>query len=201
MNSALIIPNWSIHGTLPPIRPGTDATSTDRSPYPAAPLDLCLRLGRTSERRQILRGLLDLRAELRTAGLADGFQWIDGSFAEDCEGTRGRPPGDVDVVTFIPLGSRLRQQQLLTSHRVLFVAQEAKARFQVDHYVVATDHPFDAGQARWVAYWYSMWSHRRDDERWKGFVELSLSDDDAGAAAWLARQDIHGAAGEANDEQ
>ena len=201
MIGAPSIPDWSIHGTLPPIRPGTAATATDRSPYPASPLDLCLRLGHTRERRSILRGLFDLRAELCTAGLADGFQWIDGSFAEDCEVTRGRPPGDIDVVTFVPLGDSMRQRQLLASHRVLFVAQEAKARFQVDHYLVATDHPFDAGQARWVAYWYSMWSHRRDDERWKGFVELSLSDDDGDAAAWLGRQDIHGVTGEANDEQ
>jgi hypothetical protein len=201
MTSAPSIPDWSVHGTLPPIRPGTDATSTDRSPYPAAPLDLCLRLGQTRERRSILRGLLDLRAELRTAGLADGFQWVDGSFAEDCEGTRGRSPGDVDVVTFVPLGNRLKQQQLLAAHRVLFRADEAKARFHVDHYVVATDQPFDSGQVHWVTYWYSMWSHRRGDERWKGFVELSLSEDDTEALAWLARQGIHGATEEANDEQ
>jgi len=201
MTSATSIPDWSIHGTLPPIRPGTAETSADRAPYRASPLDLCLRLGQTPERRQILRGLLYLRTELRTAGMADGFQWIDGSFAEDCEGTRGRPPGDVDVVTFIPLGDRAGQQQLVASHRVLFVAHEAKAHFRVDHYVVATDRAFDSGQARWVSYSYSMWSDRRDDERWKGFVELSLSDDDADATAWLARQDIGGATGEANDEQ
>ncbi|MGA7980428.1 MAG: hypothetical protein WCA32_09385 [Chromatiaceae bacterium] len=201
MTSTPSIPDWSIHGTLPPIRPGTAATSPERSPYVASSLDFCLRLGQTCERRSILRGLFALRAVLRAAGLADGFQWIDGSFAEDCEGIRGRAPGDVDVVTFIPLGDRARQQQLVASHRVLFVAHEAKAHFRVDHYVVATDRAFDSGQARWVSYWYSMWSHRRDDERWKGFVELSLSDDDADAAAWLARQDIGGATGEANDEQ
>ena len=119
MTSALIIPDWSIQGTLPPIRPGTDATSTDRSPYPASPLDLCLRLGQTAERRYILRGLLDLRAELRTAGLGDGFQW----------------------------------------------------------------------------------SHRRADERRKGFVELSLSDVDAHAGAWLDRHESVGVTGEAQDEQ
>jgi hypothetical protein len=200
MSPTAAIPDWSIHGILPPIRPGIAATSPDRSPYRASPLDLCLRLGHTPERRRILRGLLALRSELRAAGLADGFQWVNGSFTEDCEGTRGRPPGDVDVVTFVPLGNLTSQQQLIASRRVLFVPQEAKARFHVDHYFVATDRAFNAEQARWVAYWYSMWSHRREDERWKGFVELSLSDDDAGAVAWLARQDTHGATGEANNE-
>lgn len=190
MTSALIIPDWSIHGTLPPIRPGTDAVSMDRSPYPALPLDFCLRFGKTPERRRILRGLIELRAELRAVGLANGFQWVDGSFAEDCEGARGRPPADVDVVTFVPLGNRTRQLQLIGSHRFLFSPQEAKSRFLVDHYLVATDQPFDATQARRVAYWYSMWSHRRGDEHWKGFVELSLSDDDADAHAWLDLQDI-----------
>jgi hypothetical protein len=32
MTSAPSIPEWSSHGTLPPIRPGTAATSADRSP-------------------------------------------------------------------------------------------------------------------------------------------------------------------------
>lgn len=201
MSSTPAIPDWSIHGTLPSIRPGSAATSRDRSPYRASPLDLCLRLAHTPERRRILRGLLALRAELRAASLAVGFQWINGSFAENCEITRGGPPGDIDVVTFVALGDQARQGELMASHRVLFYSQEAKARFHVDHYVVATDRIFDAGQAHWVTYWYSMWSHRREDERWKGFVELSLSDDDAGAAAWLGLQDTHGATGEANDEQ
>ena len=201
MASALIIPDWSIHGTLPPIRPGTDATSTDRSPYPASPLDLCLRFGQTPERRQILRGLLELRVELRTAGLTDGFQWIDGSFSEDCEGTRGRPPGDVDVVTFVPFGDEASQRRLIASHRDLFFPQVAKARFRVDHYLVPTDVEFDANQARRVAYWYSLWSHRRADERWKGFVELSLSDIDTHARAWLDRHESDRVTGEAQDEQ
>ena len=201
MSPTAAIPDWSIHGVLPPIRPGIAATSPDRSPYRASPLDICLRLGHTSQRRRILRGLLALRAELRAASLAVGFQWVNGSFAEDCEDIRGEPPGDIDVVTFVPFGDEARQLELIAAHRVLFFSQEAKARFQVDHYLVPIDVEFDANQARRVAYWYSLWSHRRADERWKGFVELSLSDDDTEAAAWLARQDSDGAIGEVNDEQ
>ena len=69
------------------------------------------------------------------------------------------------------------------------------------NYLVPTDVEFDANQARRVAYWYSLWSHRRADERWKGFVELSLSDVDAHAGAWLDRHESDGVTGEAQDEQ
>ncbi len=183
------IPDWDIHGVLPPIRPGAIAVSSDRSPYRTSTEGLCWRFGQTPERRKILRGLIGLRAELQQAGLTNGFQWVDGSFAEDVESSRGRPPGDIDVVTFTGLGDGSRQRQLVTVHPDLFYPQQAKARFLVDHYIVATDVPFDANQAGWVAYWYSMWSHRRDDRRWKGFVQLSLAEDDAGATTWLSQHD------------
>jgi hypothetical protein len=200
MSATAVIPDWNLFGILPPIRPGSTAIAHDRSPYRATSLDLCRRFGHTPDRRRILQGLMALRAELAAAGLANGFQWINGSFAEDCESTRERSPGDVDVVSFVALGEPTRQRQLIASHRVLFYSQEAKARFQVDHYLIATDVAFDAEQARRVAYWYSLWSHRREDQRWKGFVELSLSDDDTDAIDWLARQDHDPATGGTSDE-
>ena len=37
----------------------------------------------------------------------------------------------------------------------------------------------------WIAYWYSMWSHRRDGS-WKGFLQLDLHQArDADAREWL----------------
>ncbi|WP_414651656.1 DUF6932 family protein [Hafnia paralvei] len=33
-------------------------------------------------------------------GLAEGFQWVDGSFTENIELIERRTPNDVDVVTF-----------------------------------------------------------------------------------------------------
>jgi hypothetical protein len=183
------IPDWDIHGILPPIRPGEAPVSSDRSPYRTSADGLCLRFGQTAERRHILRGLIRLRAELQQAGVTNGFQWVDGSFAEDVEASQGRPPGDIDVVTFAPLGDAKRQQQLVAAHPDLFDPGRAKVHFLVDHYMVATDVTFDADQASWVAYWYSMWSHRRDDRRWKGFVQLSLAEDDSNATAWLSHHD------------
>lgn len=183
------IPDWDIHGVLPPIRPGATPVSSDRSPYRTSAEGLCRRFGQTAERRRILRGLISLRVELRQAGLSDAFQWVDGSFSEDVESSRGRPPGDIDVVTFAPLGDVMQQRRLVATHFDLFDPGRAKARFLVDHYIVATDVTFDADHAGLVAYWYSMWSHRRDDRRWKGFVQLSLAEDDAGAMTWLSNHD------------
>jgi hypothetical protein len=82
----------------------------------------------------------------------------------------------------------------------LFCSPQAKRRYMVDHYLVATDVPFDAAQARWVSYWYSLWSHRREDQRWKGFLELSLSADDSAALAWHGQFDAPGASGGSNHD-
>jgi hypothetical protein len=62
--------------------------------------EVVLRYGVTAERAAILTGLLDYRAALRNVGIMDGFQWLDGSFVEDVEAIRSRPPSDIDVVTF-----------------------------------------------------------------------------------------------------
>jgi len=182
------IPDWDTYGVLPPIRPGENPASADRSPYRVSVLSLCRRFGESQKRRTILSGLIRLRGDLRLAGIDDGFQWADGSFMDDVEASRGRPPGDIDVVTFAPLGDKARQRQLVAEHPDLFLPQKAKAGFLVDHYLVATDVAFDADQAAHVSYWYSMWSHRREDRRWKGFVQLSLAEDDEPAAAWLAER-------------
>jgi len=188
----MTIPDWNIHGVLPPIRPGQEPVSRDRAPYRASLCEVCVRFGATRERRAILLGLIDLRARLRAIGLAPGFQWLDGSFAEHVEQLEGRPPRDVDVVTFVALGDRGRQRGLLQVDPELFDGEHVKDALHVDHYLFPTDRALDAEQAKWLGYWYSMWSHRRDD-RWKGFVEVALdrdpADDDL-AREWLVAQDV-----------
>jgi hypothetical protein len=57
-------------------------------------------LGTTPARLTILDGFLQFRQRLRAAGLAVGFQWLNGSFLQDVERFEGRDPGDLDVVTF-----------------------------------------------------------------------------------------------------
>jgi hypothetical protein len=60
---------------------------------------LVQRFAASRERLDILRGLLEYRAALGAIGIVQGFQWLDGSFVEDVEVTKGRPPSDIDVVT------------------------------------------------------------------------------------------------------
>lgn len=142
-------------------------------------LAFCERFGTSRERCEILRGLLALRATLRTFGIDRG-QWVDGSFAEDIEQTRLRPPADVDVVSFVPLGDVARQNTISAA------LSNPKRDFKVDHYFVDVDQPLDATQLRMISYWYSMWSHDRS-QRWKGFCELALDDGtEADAAALVA---------------
>jgi len=89
-----------------------------------------------------------------------------------------------ELVTLGPLGDEARQRELLRRHPDLFDPARAKQRYLVDHYVVATDVVFDARQARRVSYWYSMWSHRHKDQRWKGFLEVPVTADGQAALAW-----------------
>lgn len=188
-----MIPGFDIHGVVPPIRPGEAGHSPDRAPYPTDMLTFCQRFGGTPERRAILRGLLDLRDALRGAGIVEGFQWLDGSFAEDVERLRGQAPADIDVVRFCAFGDTAQQQRLLQAIPEAFESARAKAAYRVDHYFVQTDGQTDPARAsaeltRWAAYWYSMWAHQRDTQQWKGFVFVLLGLGDDQARAWLDRQ-------------
>lgn len=180
-----VIPYFDIHGLVPPIRPGEAGHSLDRSPYPTDMLAFCQRFGTSADRRRILSGLLALRGELRGSGVTDGYQWLDGSFLEDVERLRGRPPQDIDVVTFAVLGDGAAQRAKRQAAPHLFDSAQCKMRFHVDHYVLRADRALDEAYARRVAYWYSMWSHQRGSHRWKGFVSVPLASNDLQARAFL----------------
>lgn len=171
----LVIPEWDTAGVIPPIAPGASGASPHRAPYRATMIEVVRRYGRTQERRAVLRGLLELRRRLAEVGLADGFQWLDGSFVEDVETLRSRAPADVDVVTFAHLGDDAEQQRRFAEYAYLFDPRETKARFAVDAYYRNLDEPMNDESVRWVTYWYSMWAHRREDRMWKGFIEVPLS--------------------------
>lgn len=181
-----MIPAYDGHGVVPPIRPGEHGASSERSPYPVDILELCQRFGGTTSRDAILVGLLDLRAALKAAGFPSGHQWLNGSFVEDVETTQGRPPNDVDVVSFLPFGNAANQTRLLQAHPQLFDSGQCKGMYKVDHYALAADRRLDEAYARRVGYWYSMWSHQRSSHRWKGFLSVPLHSNDAEARAWLA---------------
>lgn len=112
------------------------------------------------------------RSALHGAGVAQGFQWLDGSVLEHVELIEGRAPNDIDVVTFYRLPPNLTQRHLAAP--ALFLAhKEVKTTYHVDGYL---EHlGMDAERlTRRTAYWHSVWSHRRN-QLWKGFVQVDLA--------------------------
>lgn len=96
-----MIPNHTHDGVLPPFIPGATPSDTGAvAPYRTDLADFAERFAGTVERRAILSGLVAYRTALRAIGITSGFQWLDGSFVEDCEAVRGRVPKDIDLVTF-----------------------------------------------------------------------------------------------------
>lgn len=184
------IPDWNSQGLVPPIQPGASGHSLDRSPYEASSLDVVARFATTIERCAILTGWLAYRKALYESGLESGFQWLDGSFLEDVESKDvPRVPGDVDVVTFFELPEGLSQVEYDEKHAELFNPKAMKAAYFVDAYGVQLGYALDGELVSEIAYWYSLWSHRKLDHVWKGFVQVELSPlTDSTAIARLADQ-------------
>jgi hypothetical protein len=177
------IPAWTADGVLPAID-SSQPVSPVRSPYGVSLTDCVLRFTETIARARVLSGLLEYRSALHALGLVQGFQWLDGSFFEHVERSEGRGPNDIDVVTFYRLPLGLAQRDLIAGVGPL-LGEAAKQRYLVDGYLV------DLGMrperlVRQSAYWYSVWSHRRN-MTWKGFVEVPLAPDDDVAAAELLK--------------
>ena len=151
-----------------------DPTSFDRSPYKASLVDVMERFGGSTARRGLLSGLLDFRAALHGAGLVRGFQWIDGSFVEDVESSRGRAPGDIDVVTFFYIPEGHTRESLVRDFPGAFDKISARLDFNVDSYFVGLNQTDAETVVSLSAYWYGLWSHTKERLRWKGFVEVGL---------------------------
>lgn len=169
----MAIPSWTPAGVLPPNNPAAPA-SPERSPYSVALTDLILRFNASPDRQAILTGLLDFRRALHEIGLVSGFQWLDGSFLEDVEATESRAPRDIDVVTFYALPEGQTQAGLLQQAASLFDPRSTKRTYHVDAYSVQLDGDSPEWLVRQSAYWYSVWSHRRDG-LWKGYLEVDLN--------------------------
>lgn len=176
MNSLAPVPSWNARGIIEPVN-SIAPTSADRSPFRVSLRQFVQAFGTTSKRVAILQGLLRYRHELHQLGMTTGFQWLDGSFLERIELIERRDPGDIDVVTFFEMPIGQTQLTLKGARPELFpgsAAEQAalKDKFHVDGYTVALDSAPSRLVAR-AAYWYSMWSHRRD-QTWKGFLEVDL---------------------------
>jgi hypothetical protein len=173
-----MIPNWTLQGIVPPFVGGDPTILDNMSPYLTTMKAFAQRFGDTPERRNIINGLLDYRAALLAAGLT-GFQWLSGSFVEKVESLRGRPPGDVDVVSllnrpteYIPDDKWL--EFLGTADGNLLINPEGMKRaYHCDAYIIDLNEP-GLDIANITSYWYGLFSHQRETSVWKGMVIVKL---------------------------
>lgn len=94
-----------------------------------------------------------------------------------------RAPGDIDVVTFFHLPDDNDQATLRQHSPRLFQPETTIEDFGVDAYFVQLNAAVPESLVARSAYWYSLWSHRRDGQ-WKGYLQIDLSpaEDDAAKA-------------------
>lgn len=126
---------------------------------------------------------------VHSLGFIDGFQWVDGSF---CEQLATREPNDVDLVTFFVKPTNVDLRSLAVAHRQLLDPALTKGRYLCDVYFVELHGGIYANPGL-VSYWYSLFSHRRDDLTWKGILQVPLTpadDPDATNALMLATNSL-----------
>jgi hypothetical protein len=185
-----VIPDFNMSGVLPPFWGGSATASDKMSPYSASMSDLVEKFATSRERIEILTGLLAYRRQLLSAGIITGFQWIDGSFVEDTERTRGRAPADVDLVTFArrppALSDTTTWRQFCLDNPKLFETGNCKAEFKCDAYYVdlGKDPEMIVDETR---YWFGLFSHQRVSALWKGMISIPLNSDDSHASTLIAR--------------
>ncbi|GHC54365.1 DUF6932 family protein [Roseibacillus persicicus] len=182
----MAIPDFDHNLVLPP-HLGSPVQFSDLSPYPCSTVELVDKFATSPERKAILDGFLKFRERLRTEGLRQGFQWLDGSFLEDIETQEGRAPNDLDLVT-IYWGYDLAFQQGLAQRFPEFGSpQLSKANYLVDHYPLdASFQP--ANTVEMSRYWAQLFSHNRQGV-WKGMLRIDLdTDSDDSLAAQKLQQ-------------
>ena len=167
------IPDWDSDGLLPVIHPHT----LDQSPYKVSSEQLVIAMGTTEKRIQLLRGWLNLRNELYVIGLVNGWQWVNGSFAQNVEKSENRDPNDVDVVTFVHFPDGIDINAFFLQHERLLDSLYTKREFGVDAYyfdLSRSPHSWFMDRTR---YWHNWWSHTRKNEE-KGYFQVLLSAED-----------------------
>lgn len=169
---------WNTNGVIPPISENESGGSFNRSPYEVSILKLIELFSFNHKRCSILYGFLRYRKKMYDMGYIDGFQWVDGSFCENCETLRGRPPNDIDVVTFFNPALRADNLPFDNSFFERENKPNIKNQYFVDAYFMNTGLPADFYYTKMVAYWYSMWSHQTNTGTWKGFLTVALSPQD-----------------------
>jgi len=157
--------------------------------------ELVSMLGGTPERCNLLFSLLKYRSLLHSFGYVDGVQFIDGSFVENVETREGRDPRDIDIFSFLirPVqyhgNDPLWQSTGFAQWTGEIVNQSLnKQRYQLDTYAIAVDQAGPLQLMNETIYWYSLFSHKRVTQEWKGFVAVPLnaSDDQTALSAIIS---------------
>ena len=187
-----MIPDFNHSHVLPPFLGDSPTGASDASPYRTSMLEMTQRFASLPGRRPLIEGLLSYRADLAALGFVRGFQWLDGSFAEDVEAHAQRPPNDIDIVTFAfsPVGmSNTEITRLLNAHPTLFQPALAKENYRCDGYIVNLNGSAE-NLVKNTTYYFSLFSHRRDDHVWKGLLQIPLESDDALARGLLQNMSL-----------
>ncbi len=180
------IPSYNNDGILPPFRgaePGAPASLM--SPYRVTSLEVVDRFATDSRRNFILKGWLDHRIALRSIGLTQGFQWLDGSFVEN------KDPNDVDVVHFFRRPTGYSTAMQIAAYRLqnsaLFSRGPVKTVYHVDLMPIDLDANIE-NIVSGTGYYLQLFSHQRVTFLWKGMlqVEHNSVQDDQDALALLA---------------
>lgn len=184
------VPPFNAGGVIPPYA-GGPLSRSDRSPYDVTMGFLVRTFGTTRDRLRLLRGLVEYRRTLFGGGFLVGYQWIDGSFVEACEVTRGRSPGDIDIATLFhrplrfQMDRNLWQSEATTIFATHFHRAHCKSNYLCDTFPIDLDKD-PAKIVEDVTYWFSLFSHQRVTHIWKGLLRLQLHADGADYANELA---------------
>jgi hypothetical protein len=177
-----MIPQMNNYFVLPPLTGASPISAAEMTPYKASISEVVRRFATNSERVAILRGLLSYRKAVVDLGIIDGYMWLDGSFVEDAEVLNGRPPNDIDIVTFSVISAldSAAKYRLLTTNPAVFSSAQAKLKYRCDAYFVDLAAP-PVMIVSSTCYWFGLFSHQRKTRQWKGMLQVSLLSDDKAA--------------------
>jgi hypothetical protein len=180
------IPALSSSGTLPPFSGSAATDHAGVSPYKTTMRDIAERFCATKERVDLFRNWIRHRKALVALGFT-GAQWVAGSFFEDIETIRGRPPGDIDMVYLVhPPTFTIPVDQLnflRTNHGLLDRAL-VKSNYHCDVFFLNVGFPMFKVRSQ-LTYLFGLFSHQRSTHLWKGMLEVPLNADDDDALAYL----------------
>jgi len=182
-----LIPEFNASGVLPPFVGENPTAYGGVSPYVCHMTELMARFAHTPERHEMFRGLLGYRRALTTAGIVQGYQFVDGSFVEDCEQIRGRAPADIDLITFayLPASTAEEKRAMITAHPSIFDPDAAKDAHKCHAFFQDLVIPGHA-LVKPTCYWFGLFSHQRVTNLWKGMLVVPLQSDDEAVARSLA---------------